>query len=69
MTEEENTPPIEEGQVIDDLMIIGLGRKGDGIGKVNNFVVIIPQTEVNQTYKVKITKVMSTVAFGEIHND
>ncbi len=69
MTEGENTPPIEEGQVVDDLMIIGLGRKGDGIGKVNNFVVIVPQTEVNQTYKVKITKVMSTVAFGEIHND
>lgn len=62
-------PPVSEGQIIDSLSIFATGSKGDGLGKVDGFVIIIPGTVVNQTYKVKITKVTSTVAFGEIVND
>ena len=59
-------PPITEGDVLDNLEIISIGKKGDGVGKINNFVVIVPNTQEHQTYKVKITKVLDTVAFGVV---
>lgn len=59
-------PPVKEGDIIQDLKIIGIGRKGDGIGKVDNFVVIVPETDEGQSYTVEINKVLSTVAFGQI---
>ncbi len=62
------TPPVTAGDII-DLDIIGLGRKGDGIGKIDNFVVIVPNTEEGTSYQVEIKKVHPTVAFGVIHDE
>jgi len=62
-------PPIQEGDIIDNLFIEGLGRqKKDGIGKVDNFVVIVPGTEENKSYRVKIKKVYDRFSFGEIYD-
>jgi len=58
-------PPIKEGDVL-SLTCISKGKKGDGIFKVDKFVVIVPDTEIDETYEVEITKVFSTVAFGAV---
>lgn len=57
--------PVEEGKTY-QIKIEGLGKEGDGIGRVNGFVVIVPGTSVGQTVDVKITKVARKVAFGEV---
>ena len=62
---EYNKAPVTEGETY-DLKCISKGGKGDGICKKDKFVIIVPGAKINQTYKVKITKVTRRVAFGEI---
>ncbi len=62
----DKVPPVDEGQIIEELKIVGIGKKGDGVGKVDNFAIIVPNTQEGQTYKVKINKVYPNVAFGTI---
>lgn len=60
--------PVEEGKTY-SIKIEGLGKEGDGIGRVNGFVVIVPGTKQGQTVNVRITKVARKVAFGEVAGD
>ena len=57
--------PVKEGDVI-DITIEGIGAKGDGIGKVDNFVVIVPGAKEGETVKVRITRVLRKMAFAEL---
>jgi predicted RNA-binding protein with TRAM domain len=57
-------PPVREGEEI-DLNIEAVGEKGDGIAKKEGFVIFVPNTQVGQNVKVKVTKVLRKVAFGE----
>lgn len=61
----DDTVPVVEGDKL-ELHCESVGEKGDGICKVNGFVVIIPNAEVGETYSVEITKVLNKVAFGKI---
>ena len=63
----ETEQPVYEGQEIENLKITNIGRKGDGIGRVDNFVVIVPETMEGHKYNVKITKVYKNLAFANIH--
>lgn len=58
-------PPVSEGKIY-DVKISDLGREGDGIAKIENFVVFVPGTKVGDQVKIKITKVHRRVAFGEV---
>jgi predicted RNA-binding protein with TRAM domain len=60
--------PVEEGKTY-SIKIEGLGKEGDGVGRVNGFVVIVPGAKEGQTVSVRITKVARKVAFGEIAGD
>lgn len=60
--------PVEEGKIY-SIKIEGLGKEGDGVGRVNGFVVIVPGAKEGQTVSVRITKVARKVAFGEIAGD
>ena len=60
--------PVEEGKTY-QIRIEGLGKEGDGVGRVNGFVVIVPGAKEGQTYSVRVTKVARKVAFGEIAGD
>jgi len=57
--------PVSEGDVV-ELEIEDLGSKGDGIARVEGFVVFVPGGEVDQEYEVEITSVGRKFAFGEI---
>jgi len=61
----EGEKPVQEGETY-DLEIEATGTKGDGIGKVNGFVVIVPGTKPGQKVKVKIDAVRGKVAFGTV---
>ncbi|MFQ5909769.1 MAG: TRAM domain-containing protein, partial [Thermoplasmata archaeon] len=55
---------MEEGKVY-ECEIEDLGREGDGMTRINNFVVFVPNTVVGQKVKIRIVRVMRRVAFGE----
>ncbi len=64
MRQGNRTPPVSEGEEV-EMKCISIGKKGDGVFKKDNFVIIVPDTEVDETYNVRITKVLPTIAFGE----
>lgn len=57
--------PVEMGDEI-EVTIESTGAKGDGIAKVNNFVVIVPGAKEGDKVKVRITRVLKKMAFAEI---
>lgn len=48
------------------MTIDSVGRRGDGIARINNFVIFIPETNAGEKVKVKITTVRDTFATGEV---
>jgi len=57
--------PVREGDVL-DVKIVATGEKGDGIARVNNFVVFVPGKKEGEEAKIRITKVLRKVAFAEV---
>jgi len=57
--------PVEEGKVY-ECKIEDMGREGDGLARIENFVVFVPGTKVGDTVKVRITKVLRRMAIGEV---
>jgi len=55
--------PVSPGQEI-EVEIISMGRKGDGVAKFNNFIIIIPGTSRGDKVKAEITDVMESFAFA-----
>jgi len=56
--------PIREGDIV-EVTIENVGEKGDGIAKVDGFVVFVPNGKQDETVKVKITRVLKKYAFSE----
>lgn len=46
--------------------IIDNGINGEGIAKINNFTVFVPQTLIGEKVKILIVKVQSSYAFGKV---
>lgn len=61
----EQTPPVSEGEEY-DVTIEAVGEKGDGIAKVNGFVLFVANTNAGERKRVKITKVLAKVGFAEV---
>lgn len=57
--------PVEEGETY-ELEIVGEGEEGDGIAKIDDFVIFVPDTDPGDEVKVKINRVLKSYAFGEV---
>ena len=57
--------PVKVGEEV-DVTIEAVGAKGDGIAKKEGFVIFVPNTSTGDTVKIRITKVLSNVAFAEV---
>jgi len=55
--------PVAEGQIV-EVNITDIGERGDGIGKVDGLVIIVPDATPGETVKVRITRLERKVAFG-----
>ena len=55
---------VKEGAEL-EVTIGAVGKKGDGVAKVDDYLIFVPGTEEGQTVKVKVTKVLEKVAFAE----
>ncbi|HIQ39223.1 MAG TPA: TRAM domain-containing protein [Methanothermococcus okinawensis] len=56
--------PVVEGKEY-KVTIEDMGRGGDGIARVEGFVIFVPNTTKGETLTVKITAVKDRFAFGE----
>ncbi len=61
----DKTAPVRVGEEV-DVTIEAVGAKGDGIAKKEGFVIFVPNTSTGDTVKIRITKVLSNVAFAEV---
>src|SRR5207244_12207417 len=57
--------PLVEGKVY-ELMIQDIGEKGDGIAKLDKYVIYVPGTAKGAIVKVFIENIAGTVAFGRV---
>ncbi|MHC1631200.1 MAG: translation initiation factor IF-2 subunit beta [Methanotrichaceae archaeon] len=56
---------IEEGETY-ELRIESVGRKGDGIARVDKFMIFVPNTVKGDIVRAKINKINGTLAFSEL---
>ncbi len=57
--------PLNVGETY-DVTIEDVGREGDGITRVEGFVVFVPNTKKGDTVKIRVTKVSRRVGFAEV---
>ncbi len=61
----ESIAPVQSGEMY-DVKIENIASKGDGIARVNGFVIFVPDTSVGDEVTIKVTKVMQKFAFAEL---
>jgi predicted RNA-binding protein with TRAM domain len=49
-----------------DVTIEDVGREGDGITRIEGFVVFVPNTKKGDNVKVRVTKIARRVGFAEV---
>ena len=57
--------PVEEGKEY-EVSIQAIGGKGDGIARIQGFVVFVPNVAKGDYVKIKIKKVLEKASFGEV---
>ncbi len=57
--------PVKEGEEY-DITIETVGRKGDGIAKIQNFIVFVPDTKAGDKVKVRITGIGGSFATASV---
>ena len=64
-TEQDKNAPVSEGGV-HDVTIEGIAREGDGIARIQGFVIFVPGTKVGDHVKIKIERVMRKFAIAAL---
>jgi predicted RNA-binding protein with TRAM domain len=63
--DEGSTVPVEEGEVY-DVTIQDIARQGDGIARIEGFVVFVPGTKVGDKVRIKIERVLPKYGFASL---
>ncbi len=58
-------PPVEVGDVV-NVKIEAIGSGGDGIAKVDGFVVFVPGARVDDEVSIRVNRVLKKYAFAEV---
>ena len=66
MFRDERAPvPIEEGETY-NVTIQDIARQGDGIARIEGFVVFVPGTKVGDEVRIKIERVLPKYGFASL---
>jgi len=57
--------PVKVGDEL-EVKIEAVGEKGDGIAKMNGFVLFVPNTKEGDLVKIKVSRVLKNVGFAEV---
>ncbi len=63
--EESRLVPVEEGEVY-DVTIQDIARQGDGIARIEGFVIFVPGTKVGDEVQIKVERVLPKFAFASV---
>ena len=65
LKEESRSVPVEEGETY-DVTIQDIARKGDGIARIEGFVIFVPGTKVGDEVQIKVERVLPKFAFASV---
>lgn len=65
MKSKERKNVLEEGAEL-DVLIQDVGKKGDGVAKVQNYTIFVPGTAKGAKVKIKVEKVTGQIAFAKV---
>ncbi len=65
---QEKNAPVSPGGV-HDVTIEGIAREGDGIARIQGFVIFVPGTKVGDHVKIKIEKVLRKFAIAALETN
>ena len=57
--------PVKEGDVV-EVKVVEKSRKGDGVARIERFVIFVPGGEPGQRLRIQIEKVGRSYAVGKI---
>ncbi|MDD2439575.1 MAG: TRAM domain-containing protein [Methanosarcinaceae archaeon] len=63
--DENRSVPVEEGEVY-DVTIQDIARQGDGIARIEGFVIFVPGTSVGDEVQIKVERVLPKFAFASL---
>ena len=63
--EEDKSAPVSAGAV-HDVKIEGIAREGDGIARIQGFVIFVPGTKIGDNVSITIEKVMRKFAIASL---
>ncbi len=64
MRQFERQAPVSVGETY-DVTITDIAKEGDGIARIEGFVIFVPGTKVGDNIKIKVNKVMRKFAIAE----
>jgi predicted RNA-binding protein with TRAM domain len=59
--------PVTEGESY-DVTIEDLAREGDGVARIEGFVIFVPGTKVGDSVKIKVEKVLRRFAIAAVED-
>lgn len=62
---QDKNAPVSAGAV-HDVTIEGIAREGDGIARIQGFVIFVPGTKIGDQVKIKIEKVLRKFAIAAL---
>lgn len=65
LNDSNSTAPIEEGKKY-EVDITDIGQKGDGIARIDGFVVFVPETNIGDRVTVEIDRVLNNFGVAEV---
>ena len=60
-----SSAPVSEGQTL-EVDVTEVSRRGDGIAKVEGFVIFVPNTKSGDHVTIKVTSVRNRFAIAEV---
>ena len=63
--EESRSVPVEEGETY-DVTIQDVARQGDGIARIEGFIIFVPSTKVGDEVQIKVDRVLPKFAFATV---
>ena len=61
----DTSAPVEAGESY-EVTIEDIAKKGDGIARIEGFVIFVPDTSVGDEVTINVTKVTQKFAFAEV---
>ena len=66
--EDSSAVSVEEGEVY-DVTIQDIARQGDGITRIDGFVIFVPGTKVGDEVRIKIERVLPKYGFASLFKE